>query len=526
MSTAARRGRTQRVSTHASWPRARSSSCSHIAARRSASVHAPRPAKVHSPWTTDRMRAAPYSLNVQMDAIDLAFAGAARQAELIRSREVSARELAELYLERIARLDPQLNAYRVTFAERALAEADQADARAKGGDKRPLLGVPVAIKDDCDVAGETTAYGSDAHGGPVAADAEVVRRLRTAGAVIIGKTHVPEMTITPWTESPTFGVTRNPWDPHRTPGGSSGGSAAAVAAGLAGAALGSDGAGSIRIPAGCCGLFGLKAQNGRVPTAPAVEPWHGMSAWGPITRRVADSAVFYDAVKDGGPSFADAAAREPGRLRIAVSVVTPPLTGVQADAEQVGAVNAVADTLRELRPRGDRARDQVPAGRGRQRARALPARDRRHGALDAAAGAPVAAHARLHADRQRRPARRGRARSRGGGRRCRAAQPGLRRRRRRGADADVHPPPAGGRRVRGAAGGVGAERLDPLRPLLRRLQPHRSAGGVGAGRVHARRLPARRPARRPAGGRAGAARDRRAARGRARMARPAAAAGA
>jgi len=283
-----------------------------------------------------------------MDAIELAFAGAARQADMIRSREVSARELTELYLERIARLDPQLNAYRVTFAERALAEADQADGRAKAGDRRPLIGVPVAIKDDCDVAGEATAYGSDAHGGPVAADAEVVRRLRTAGAVIIGKTHVPEMAITPWTESPTFGVTRNPWDPHRTPGGSSGGSAAAVAAGLAGAALGSDGAGSIRIPAGCCGLFGLKAQRGRVPTAPAVEPWHGMSAWGPITRRVADSAVFYDAVKDGGPSFADAAARDPGRLRIAVSVVTPPLTGVQPDAEQMGAVEAVAGQLRGL----------------------------------------------------------------------------------------------------------------------------------------------------------------------------------
>ena len=203
-----------------------------------------------------------------MDATDLAFAGAARQAELIRSREVSARELAEIYLERIARLDRDLNAYRVTFPERALAEADQADGRAGAGDTRPLLGVPIAIKDDFDVAGEATALGSDAHDGPKAADAEVVRRLRTAGAVIIGKTNVPELTITPWTESPTFGVTRNPWDRLRTPGGSSGGSGAAVAAGLAGAALGSDGAGSIRIPAGCCGLFGLKAQNGIVPTAP------------------------------------------------------------------------------------------------------------------------------------------------------------------------------------------------------------------------------------------------------------------
>ena len=283
-----------------------------------------------------------------MDATDLAFAGAARQAELIRSREVSARELTELYLDRIAQFDLDLNAYRVTFAERALAEADQADGRAGAGDRRPLLGVPVAVKDDVDVAGEATAIGSDAHGGPVATDAEVVRRLRSAGAVILGKTSVPELTITPWTESPTFGVTRNPWDRLRTPGGSSGGSAAAVAGGLAGAALGSDGAGSIRIPAGCCGLFGLKAQNGIVPRAPLVEPWHGMSAWGPITRRVADSALFYDAVKDAGPSFAQAAAREPGRLKIAVSVLTPPLTGVQADGEQAGAVQTMMAVLRDL----------------------------------------------------------------------------------------------------------------------------------------------------------------------------------
>jgi amidase len=283
-----------------------------------------------------------------MDAIDLAFAGAAKQVELIRSREVSARELTELYLTRIERYDRDLNAYRITFDERALAEAGQADARAKAGDRRPLLGVPIAIKDDIDIAGEVTAIGSDAHDGPRPADAEVVRRLRSAGAVILGKTSVPELTITPWTESHTFGVTRNPWDRLRTPGGSSGGSAAAVAAGMAGAALGSDGAGSIRIPAGCCGLFGLKSQNGSVPTSPLVEPWTGMTTWGPLTRRVADSALFYDAIKDGGPSFAQAAATAPGRLRIAVSVRTPPLTGVQADDEQLGAVQAVARALREL----------------------------------------------------------------------------------------------------------------------------------------------------------------------------------
>jgi amidase len=283
-----------------------------------------------------------------MDAADLAFAGAARHAELIRTREASARELTQLYLDRIERLDPQLNAYRVVFAERALAEADQADARAKAGDTRPLLGVPIAIKDDCDVAGEVTAFGSSAHGGRATADAELVRRLRTAGAVILGKTHVPELAITPWTESPTFGFTRNPWDLQRTPGGSSGGSGAAVAAGLASVAIGSDGAGSIRIPAACCGVFGLKAQNGRVPTAPLVEPWRGMSTSGPLSRTVADSALVYDAIADGGPSFAEAAAREPERLRIAVSVKTPPLTGVQADAEQRSGVEAIAEALRGL----------------------------------------------------------------------------------------------------------------------------------------------------------------------------------
>ena len=283
-----------------------------------------------------------------MDAVDLAFAGTARQAAMIRGREVSARELTELYLERIGRLDPKLNAYRVVLAERALAEADQADGRAKAGDRRPLLGVPIAVKDDMDVAGEVTAFGSDAHDGPAAADAEVVRRLRSAGAVILGKTQVPEAMVTPWTESPTFGVTRNPWDRQRTPGGSSGGAGSAMAAGLCGAAIGSDGAGSIRIPAACCGLFGLKPQNGRVPTAPAVEPWHGMSTWGAITRGVADSALVYDAIKDGGPSFAEAAAREPAKLTIAVSVKSPPLTGVQADDEQLSGVRAVAEALRGL----------------------------------------------------------------------------------------------------------------------------------------------------------------------------------
>src|SRR6185312_2398006 len=178
---------------------------------------------------------------------DLAFAGLARHAELIAAGEVSSRELVELFLARIDRYDPVLNAFRAVYAERARAEADQADGRRGAGERRPLLGVPVAIKDDIDIAGEVTGMGTDAATEPAAADAEVVRRIRAAGAIVLGKTHVPELASTPFTESPTFGVTRNPWDLQRTPGGSSGGSAAGVAAGLASAALGSDGAGSVRI---------------------------------------------------------------------------------------------------------------------------------------------------------------------------------------------------------------------------------------------------------------------------------------
>src|SRR5437660_3636018 len=231
-----------------------------------------------------------------MDPSELAYAGIARQAELIAAREVSARELLDLYLARIERFDPLLNAFRVVFAERARLQADQADARRGAGETRPLLGVPIAVKDDIDVAGEVTAWGTNAHGAPAQADAEVVRRLREAGAVIIGKTNVPELTIWPFTESATFGVTRNPWDRQRAPGGSSGGSAAAVAAGLVGAALGSDGAGSIRIPAAWCGVFGLKPQRDRVPVAPRQRPWYGLSVNGVLTRSVADTALFLDTV--------------------------------------------------------------------------------------------------------------------------------------------------------------------------------------------------------------------------------------
>jgi amidase len=287
-----------------------------------------------------------------MDATSLDFAGAAEQARAIRAGEVSARELAEHTLARIGRLDPQLNAYRVVLAERALAEADQADARRRGGDDRPLLGVPVAIKDDVDVAGEPTAWGTAAHAGPKARDAEVVRRLRSAGAVIVGKTLVPEMTMLPATDTTTFGSARNPWDLSRTPGGSSGGSAAATAAGLCGVALGSDGAGSIRGPAAWCGLFGIKPSRDRVPIGPHEDAWQGLSVNGPLARTVEDAALFLDATvadaPEGGFVAVTSEDAAPERLRVAVSTKAPPGPLFRLGREERRAVEATAALLREL----------------------------------------------------------------------------------------------------------------------------------------------------------------------------------
>ena len=294
-----------------------------------------------------------------MDATELAFAGIARQAELIAAGEISVRELVQLYLDRIERIDPQLNAFRVVLAERALIEADQAQARVGSGDRRPLLGVPIAIKDDVDVAGEATMLGSAGHGPPAQADAEVVRRLRSAGAIVIGKTNVPELLIFPFTETERFGATRNPWDLARSTGGSSGGSAAAVAAGLVGAALGSDGGGSVRIPAACCGLFGVKTQRGRISLAPRRDAWHGMSVNGPLTRRVRDAALFLDVASGTvetdahsapppATPFVDAASRRPDRLRIAISAkIPPPLLG-RLGSEPRRAFEEAAAVLRAL----------------------------------------------------------------------------------------------------------------------------------------------------------------------------------
>nr|MBA2629997.1 amidase [Thermoleophilaceae bacterium] len=283
-----------------------------------------------------------------MEPEEVAFAGVAEQARLVRDGQLSSRDLVELYLDRIERLDPVLNAFRVVMAERALADAEQADARRSAGDDRPLLGVPIAVKDTEDVAGEITRWGTAAFEDPATRDGELVGRLRAAGAVIVGKTNLPELAIIGATEGPAFGVTRNPWDLDATPGGSSGGSAAAVAAGLVAAATASDGAGSIRIPAACCGLVGLKPQRDRIALTPLIEHWYGMSVLGFETRTVADTALLMDVAAGPGPggSWAELAANVPGRLKVALSVKPP--VPARIDPQMRRAVEETGERLRSL----------------------------------------------------------------------------------------------------------------------------------------------------------------------------------
>lgn len=279
---------------------------------------------------------------------ELAFAGVAGQVGLVRRGDVSARELVELALSRIERLDPDLNAFAAVYAERALRDAVEADARAAAGEWGPLLGVPVAVKDEIDIAGEVTSFGTGAIFTRAGADAEVVRRLRAAGAIVVGKTKMPELGLWPFTESITWGVTRNPWDPDRTPGGSSGGSAAAVASGMVPVALAADGAGSIRIPAACCGLFGLKPQRDRVPRTPHDRDSSHWVVFGSLTRSVADSGLMLDVLGSSEGGFLQATQAKPRRLRIAVVRGFPIGTRGRLSDEVSGALDSTADLLRSL----------------------------------------------------------------------------------------------------------------------------------------------------------------------------------
>ena len=271
--------------------------------------------------------------------MELAFLPATEQARLVRDRDVSAVELAELYLERIARIDPELNSFVTVRGEEALADARAADAST---DAAPFRGVPIAVKDLTATAGIRTTYSSRAFAENVPDfDTAVVRRLRQAGFVILGKSNTPEFGTVAFTESELNGATRNPWNPARTPGGSSGGAAAALAAGLVPLAHGTDGGGSIRIPASCCGVFGLKPSRGRVSSAP-FPSLEGLSTSGPITRSVGDAAALLDVFAGYEPGdpwwappperpFADEPGAVIGRLRIAVTAEPPLDVPVHAD---------------------------------------------------------------------------------------------------------------------------------------------------------------------------------------------------
>lgn len=295
-----------------------------------------------------------------MDERELAFAGVRGQVEALRAGEVSSRELMETCLRRVERLDSRLNAFRTVYFERALEEAKAMQRKARSKSAPPLAGIPIAIKDNTDVAGDVTTHGTSAYGAPAQADAEVVRRVREAGGIVVGRTNVPPLCAMCVTESATFGLTRNPWDLDRSPGGSSGGSAAAVAAGLVPAALGTDGGGSIRVPAAWCHLFGLKPQRGRVSLAPHPEHWYGLSVAGWLTRNVADTALLLDLTagpadvdRDRPPSpersFSEHAVERSPKLRVACSVKVPPgILGVKVDDEVRAGVAEVAETLRSL----------------------------------------------------------------------------------------------------------------------------------------------------------------------------------
>jgi amidase len=286
-------------------------------------------------------------------ANDLMFRSARDLAAMVRSGEVAARELVEASYEAIGRANDELNAFVTLCEDRALAEADAITS----GDERPLAGVPIAIKDlGPFTEGIRTTFGTRLLGDFVPDhDSALVRRLRTAGAIVVGKTNTPEFGLLPVTEPERFGPARNPWDTSRTTGGSSGGSSCAVASGMVPLGHANDGGGSIRIPASCCGLVGLKPSRGRVSMGPDyAELVGGIGIDGVVTHTVADTASALDIIsgyETGDPywapdptaPFADAVAREPGALRIAWSAEAPNRVPVHPDC--VAAAREAAELL-------------------------------------------------------------------------------------------------------------------------------------------------------------------------------------
>ncbi|MBW4496472.1 MAG: amidase [Oscillatoria princeps RMCB-10] len=298
-----------------------------------------------------------------MNKGDLAFTPALEQAQLIRSKQVSPLELVELYLERINRLDSQLGSYFTVTADMAIADAraktEQLALTGNPSELPPFFGVPISIKDLNPVAGVPCTYGTAALRHQLANhDDAAVARIKQAGFVILGKTAASQVGSLPYTEPEGFPPTRNPWNLERTPGGSSGGAAAAVAAGLCPVAQGSDGGGSIRGPAFCCGLVGLKPARGRISHAPVGDYQNGISTNGPIARTVRDAAALLDVMSgyvtgdpywlpDPETPFLQATEQKPGSLRIAFSTSIPSVGEVAPACGQ-----AVLDTVRLLQDMG------------------------------------------------------------------------------------------------------------------------------------------------------------------------------
>ena len=284
---------------------------------------------------------------------DLLYKPALELARMVREGEVTASELVEASIDRIEAVDPEINAFTTVHGD--LARAAAADI--EPGDERPFAGVPIAIKELAPLAGYPMTGGSDLFGDFTPDyDSFVVRRIKEAGFVIVGKTNSPEFGILPVTEPRRFGPTRNPWDTSRTPGGSSGGAAAAVAAGMVPVAHGSDGGGSIRIPAACCGLVGLKAARGRISRGPE-QGDDFLVTDGALCRTTADAAAMLDLLAGYEPGdatwapppaepFSAFAGRSPGKLRVAVT--TEPPVEAELDPVTTGAVSQAAELLSSL----------------------------------------------------------------------------------------------------------------------------------------------------------------------------------
>jgi amidase len=263
-------------------------------------------------------------------------------AAAVRDGRRTARQAVEAALRHIRTVDARLGAFQQVRVFAALREADEVDRR-PDRNELPLAGVPVAIKDNVPVAGQPMRNGSlGTDPSPQPVDHEIVRRLRAAGAVVVGLTRVPELCVFGATDS-EFGITRNPWALDRTPGGSSGGSAAAVAAGVVPIAHGNDGMGSIRIPAACCGLVGVKPGSGVIPSDLGNGSWFGMAENGPLATTVADAALMF-AVLAERPAAATVAV--PRTLCVGVSTRVP-ATGVQLERHWAAAARETADLLRE-----------------------------------------------------------------------------------------------------------------------------------------------------------------------------------